>query len=126
MKCNCLLRHRLFGMKDGMARFETAPRDRASDNLINLILTHIVYVIRSEIDGRIYIGMSQNLSRRIKEHNKGLTKSTKGYRPWKLMYFEKYPTRMLARSRERYLKSGIGRELLKTKLIPTFENQQAP
>jgi putative endonuclease len=88
-------------------------------------LTHFVYAIKSEIDGRIYIGMSQNLSQRLKQHNNGLTKSTKGYKPWRLVYFEKYPSRLLARSREKYLKSGIGRELLKTKLIPTFDPGKA-
>lgn len=72
-----------------------------------------VYVIRSEKDGRLYKGFTTNLERRLKEHNEGGTKSTKGYIPWELVYFEEANTRSLAREREKYLKSGQGRDYLK-------------
>lgn len=72
-----------------------------------------VYIIRSDIDGRFYVGLSDNIERRIKEHNSGKTFSTKGYRPWRLFFFEQYPTRIEARNRERYLKSGSGKEFIK-------------
>jgi len=45
-------------------------------------------------------------------------KSTKGYKPWKLVYFEKVENRFLARETEKYLKTGIGREYLNNKLDP--------
>jgi putative endonuclease len=79
-----------------------------------------VYALRSEIDGRIYVGFTENVERRIKEHNAGRTKSTKGYRPWKLIYQEEVPGRQNARKREKYLKSGSGKEWLKenAKLAP--------
>ena len=74
---------------------------------------YIVYAIQSEIDGRIYVGFSQDVEQRIKWHNQGKTKSTKGYRPWKLIYIEKVKDRPAARKRELYLKSGCGKEFLR-------------
>ncbi len=59
--------------------------------------------------------MTNDIYRRIKEHNNGRTKSTKGYRPWKLFFFEQHPNKVEARKRELYLKSGIGRTYIKTK-----------
>ncbi|MBK7433155.1 MAG: GIY-YIG nuclease family protein [Chitinophagaceae bacterium] len=76
-----------------------------------------VYAIRSEKDGRIYVGMCSNVEVRLKEHNAGKTKSTKGYRPWELLYTEKVSNRLDARKREIYLKSGIGKEFLKS-MVP--------
>ena len=78
---------------------------------------YYVYVLKSEIDGRLYKGMTNDLDRRIKEHNSGKHKSTKGYKPWKLVYSEEVQNRLEAREREKYFKSGIGREYLK-RLVP--------
>ena len=66
----------------------------------------------------MYIGHSNNIERRIKEHNSGKTKSTKAYIPWKLVHTEMHKTRKEAIAREKYLKSGIGRELLKKEIMP--------
>jgi putative endonuclease len=76
-----------------------------------------VYAIRSEMDGRIYVGMCSNMETRLKEHNTGKTKSTKGFRPWILIYKEEINTRVDARNKEKYLKSGVGKEFLKS-LVP--------
>lgn len=72
---------------------------------------YYVYVIKSEKDGNV--GFTENLERRISEHNSGKTKSTKGYIPWILVYKEIYTTREKARSREKFLKSGIGKTIIK-------------
>ncbi|MCF8214677.1 MAG: GIY-YIG nuclease family protein [Chitinophagaceae bacterium] len=74
----------------------------------------IVYVIRSYKDGRFYVGMTKDLGRRIQEHESGKTKSTKGFRPWKLIFTENFPSFSEARKREKYLKSGSGKEYIKT------------
>ena len=79
---------------------------------------YLVYAIRSGKDGRIYVGMCANFETRLKEHNAGKTKSTKGFRPWKLIYLEEAIDRVEARKREKYLKSGVGKEFLKSKLVP--------
>jgi len=77
------------------------------------MVKYFVYVLKSEADGRLYKGMTDNLERRLKEHNAGKTKSTKGFRPWKLVYKEEFDTFELARERENYFKTGEGREFLK-------------
>ncbi len=70
----------------------------------------------SQKDGRLYKGQTSDLNERVKQHNSGKTKSTKGFMPWELIYFEKFKTREEAVFREKYFKSGIGREFLKKKL----------
>lgn len=73
-----------------------------------------VYALKSLVDDRIYVGFTSNLEKRLVEHNSGKTKSTKGYRPWVLLYSEEVLGRINARNREKYLKSGVGKEFLKT------------
>ncbi|MDO1501501.1 GIY-YIG nuclease family protein [Winogradskyella maritima] len=76
------------------------------------------YVLKSECDGRLYKGHTSRLEERVVEHNAGKTKSTKGFRPWKLVYFEVFSTEKEALEREKYFKSGSGREFLRNKLRP--------
>ena len=73
-----------------------------------------VYSLKSEKDGRIYVGFTEDLTRRLKEHNSGKTRSTKGWVPWKVIYTEAVDSREKARAKEIYLKSGIGKEFLKS------------
>jgi len=72
--------------------------------------------LKSELDGRLYKGYTEDLLQRLKEHNSGKSKSTKGYKPWKIVYFEEFITQHEALSREKYFKTGSGREYLKMKL----------
>ncbi|MFB3056505.1 MAG: GIY-YIG nuclease family protein [Ignavibacteriaceae bacterium] len=74
---------------------------------------YYVYVISSKTRKYIYVGITNNLSRRIAEHNSGYNKTTRTYRPFKLILSEEFTTRTTAREREKYLKSGIGKEFLK-------------
>jgi len=75
----------------------------------------VVYVLRSKKDRRFYVGMTSDVIRRLNDHNSGRTISTKGYRPWELIHQETYPDRIAARKREKYLKSGYGKQWLKNK-----------
>ena len=75
-----------------------------------------VYVLRSEKDGLIYIGQTNDLKLRILRHQKGYVKSTRNRRPLKLIYFEEYRDRGTAMRREKFLKSGAGHNLLNSKL----------
>ena len=68
-------------------------------------------------DGGIYIGSTRNLENRIKQHTYGKVKSTKGRRPFQLIYHEKYNDYKVTYKREQYLKSGAGREWLRNKKI---------
>lgn len=80
-----------------------------------------VYALVSCPTGKIYIGQTQNLEMRLKQHNKPLsfkknyTKLNKG--PWKVFYKEIASTRKEAILREKQLKSARGRAFLKTLLI---------
>jgi putative endonuclease len=73
-----------------------------------------VYVLKSEVDGRYYKGLTKNLEKRLKEHNSGHTKSTKAFRPWKMIFSKEFEERIEARKFEKYLKSGTGRDYIKT------------
>lgn len=75
---------------------------------------HHVYVIKSMVDGRLYKGMSTNIDLRVKAHNAGKVRATKGYRPWKLVHQESFESEEEARIRELYLKSGAGRDFLRS------------
>jgi putative endonuclease len=72
-----------------------------------------VCVLRSEKDGKLYVGMTNDLTRRVEEHNTGRVSSTKGRRPMKIIRVEEYLDRKQAAEREKFLKTGQGRELLK-------------
>jgi len=74
---------------------------------------YYTYVLLSMRYNRIYIGISDDPQRRLTEHNAGQTKSTKAFRPYQIILIEKYPNRILAREREKFLKSGCGREWIK-------------
>lgn len=72
-----------------------------------------IYVIRNP-EGKIYIGQTGNLVKRLADHNLGKTRYTTYIGgPWELIYKEPYETRSLAMKREKELKTGKGREFLK-------------
>jgi putative endonuclease len=74
-----------------------------------------VYVIESS-EGKLYTGQTNNITRRLFEHNSGLSKTTKAGTNWRLVYSEQYSSRSEAIRRERWLKTGVGRDYLKAKL----------
>ncbi|WP_198673024.1 GIY-YIG nuclease family protein [Algoriphagus litoralis] len=61
----------------------------------------------------IYVGLTDNIERRIQQHNLGKGRATKPSAPFRLIYSEKVGSREDARIREKYLKSGSGKEFLK-------------
>lgn len=63
---------------------------------------YYTYVLRSLKDKNNYCGSTDNLERRLKEHAKGETTSTKYRRPLKLIYYEAIPSEKRAREREKY------------------------
>src|SRR3990167_3191681 len=65
---------------------------------------YYVYLLNSGSANEIYIGSTNNLERRLTEHNNGAEISTRRYVPWSLYYYEAYPTEKLARLREKRLK----------------------
>ena len=73
----------------------------------------VVYAISSISHIYIYVGMTQDIVGRIKRHNDGRERTTKFYRPFILIYSEVCKTRIEARIREKYWKSGVGKEKLR-------------
>lgn len=71
-----------------------------------------VYVLRSRKNGWLYIGLTNDVERRLREHNRGYNPSTKGKGPFDLVKTEAYATRPEARRREKQLKTGAERERL--------------
>ena len=78
------------------------------------------YVLRSLSHSTLYVGSSDNPERRLLEqHNKGRVRYTKGRKPWIIVWNGEFATRSDAMKRERFLKSGKGREYLKKVLGST-------
>lgn len=74
---------------------------------------YYVYVLSSLKYTKSYVGTCDNIDRRITEHNAGKMIFSRRYKPWKIIHLEEYKTLAVAGRRERYLKSGRGRILLK-------------
>jgi putative endonuclease len=72
-----------------------------------------VYVLLSETTGRYYTGHTANLIERPQQHNAGMSQSTRAGAPWRTVHHEAFSTRSAATQRERFLKTGRGREELK-------------
>ena len=68
-----------------------------------------IYVLRSQLDGSEYVGMTEYPDDRLLSHNRGEVRSTKSKRPWSRVYLEEYQDRIAARAREIYLKTAAGR-----------------
>jgi putative endonuclease len=77
---------------------------------------YYVYVLKSLRDQKLYIGQTNNLIKRIKQHNQGLVKATKKRTPFKLLYYEVSNILEDAIQREKSLKTGFGRAYLKRRL----------
>jgi putative endonuclease len=73
---------------------------------------YFVYILLSEKDNKRYIGCTENLDRRLTEHNSGLVKSTKNRRPLKLIHFEKFISKSDAMKREKKIKSKKGKYII--------------
>jgi len=75
-----------------------------------------VYLLHSEKDHNFYTGYTSNLKRRIKEHLNGEELSTKFRKPIQLVYYEACLLKPDAEAREKYLKSSMGRRVIRKQL----------
>ena len=78
---------------------------------------YYAYVLKSEAAGRHYYGHTAELEKRLKAHNQGKVRSTKAYRPWKLIYHEAFESKSEAIRREMFFKSIQGYKFLKSEGI---------
>ncbi len=74
------------------------------------------YVLKSEKDGKLYIGCTNDLKIRLSEHNRGLVQATKGRLPLELIYYEACIHKNNAFAREKYFKTGYGRRFLNDRI----------
>lgn len=84
---------------------------------------YYVYVLQSLKVDWIYTGSTSDLHQRLKSHNDGKNLSTKGYKPFKLIFYEAYLSKKDALRREEYFKTTKGKTTLKTMLREYFENK---
>jgi putative endonuclease len=78
---------------------------------------YYVYILKSLKDGKYYYGSTANLITRLRHHNRGKVRSTKGRTPFVVHYYEKYDSRSEAYRRELYLKSIDGFNWLRKEKI---------
>lgn len=80
---------------------------------------YYIYILKSILNGTYYTGSTNDLKKRLVEHNTGKVFSTKRYKPWKLLYYEAYIEEKLARLREHRLKhNGNAIRELKKRIEP--------
>ncbi len=90
-----------------MARLRRATVSKYSQ------MNYFVYILRSDKDDKRYVGMTSNIVSRLLEHFLGEVKSTSKRRPLELIHCESFSGKREAMQREKFYKSGKGREYLK-------------
>ena len=77
-------------------------------------IPYFAYVLYSSEHGRYYVGSSADLQKRLLSHNDPRNSGwTKRYAPWEIIYTEKFDNKHDALIKEKWLKSGVGREFIK-------------
>ena len=77
---------------------------------------YFVYVLSSTVNSKHYIGYTADLDARLAQHNRGANRSTRLYRPWKIVYSECFSSKEEAWRRERQIKSYKGGNAFKALL----------
>ncbi len=79
-----------------------------------MFYTYVLFSLKSKT---LYVGSSNDLKQRVKDHNSGIGgKYTKDNRPFKLVFYEAFLAKKDAIKQETFYKSGYGREVLKEKI----------
>lgn len=76
-------------------------------------LMGVVYILQSLVNSRFYIGSTNHLERRLKEHNDGASRYTRLTKPFKLVFSQRYPTLSEARKVELWLKKQKDSDFLR-------------
>ena len=102
---------------DTRVRFPSpAPILGAGKHIKDGQLMITVYVLQSRENGKKYVGITNDLQRRMREHRSAVSKAGQILGDFELIFTEEYGDYSSARKREKFLKSGKGRELLKNLL----------
>jgi len=76
-------------------------------------MDYFTYILHSDSADRYYIGYTNNLEIRLRQHNNNYFGFTKRYRPWKIVYSKSFSDKKSAMKLERYLKSLKNKERIK-------------
>jgi putative endonuclease len=79
---------------------------------------YYVYILLNEAKTRTYTGVTDDVNKRLADHNAGRIQSSQPYRPYKVVHIESFETLKEARQKEKYYKSTTGRRRLKDMLFP--------
>ena len=74
------------------------------------------YVLRSLKNGILYKGSTNNIEYRLHHHNTGKSPYTSRHTPWEMVLFEEFNSRSEAMKREKWYKSGVGRDWINLQL----------
>lgn len=77
---------------------------------------YYTYVLKSTVDNNLYTGCTNNIVKRVKEHNEGLVLSTRSRKPLTLVYYEACLDKNKAYRRKKYFKTGFGRRFLSNRI----------
>ncbi|KKS37607.1 MAG: hypothetical protein A3G49_00605 [Candidatus Sungbacteria bacterium RIFCSPLOWO2_12_FULL_41_11] len=83
-----------------------------------------VYIIQSKKDDDFYVGLTNDLRRRLKQHNESKVPATKFRTPFELAYYEAHHNKYDAARREQFLKSGWGKNWIKRTLLKYLESKK--
>lgn len=91
---------------------KVAGSNPAAPTILSFKIMFYIYILKSLKTNRFYVGQTQDLSKRINDHNSGKNTSTKSGIPWKLIHYEEYSYKTEAIKRENQIKKrGIERYL---------------
>ena len=100
---------------------DESKADARQIQFINKIMEiYYVYVLQSEKDKNLYVGMTADIERRRSEHFRGKVISTKNRLPLRMLFYEVYFTKIEAMRREKYLKSSDGRKDIKKRITESM------
>lgn len=96
-------------MKDALRSFSEVGHNKPM---------YYVYILRSETDPKqLYYGCTTNLKARLNGHNYGQSKHTSKYRPWKIVWYGCFASKLKASEFEHYLKTASGKAFLRKRLL---------
>ncbi len=128
--CQCLTGEHIFAIIGGTTvpseiwASSAHPPLRRGLKVVSKEIMYYVYFLESLKNSKHYIGYTDDLKRRFKEHNeKRGSEFTSKNGPWKLIFYEAHINEQDAREMERFYKTGYGREVLKGKLKNYFINK---
>jgi len=83
-----------------------------------LPLMYYVYILKSiNSPNQVYVGSSSDIKKRLESHNSGANKHTRKFRPWKIIWYSAFVSRVRAEEFEKYLKSSSGIVFRRKRLI---------